>query len=89
MMTEILTFKKLVVLNPTKAQGLNAISGRLLKENSDRLAGPICDIFDYSYRNGRLPSVWKEADVVPVPKQRPISLTSIISKIAEEHVVES
>ena len=52
-----------------------------------------------SYREGRLPSSWKEADVVPVPKQRPvqdinkhlrpISLTPILSKIAEEYVVDT
>ena len=46
----------------------------------------------------RLPSSWKEADIVPVPKQkpvndinkylRPISLTPVLSKVAEEYVVE-
>ena len=50
-----------------------------------------------SFREGRLPLSWKEADIVPVPKQRPIqdinkhlrpiSLTPILSKIAEDYVV--
>ena len=71
----------------------------MLKETADLLAGPIADILNSSYREGRLPPSWKEADVVPVPKQkpvqdinkhlRPISLTPILSKIAEEYVVES
>ncbi|XP_068671127.1 uncharacterized protein [Montipora foliosa] len=54
---------------------------------------------DPSYQERQLPSAWKEANVIPVPKQRPIkdvnkhlrpiSLTPIISKIAEEHIVET
>ena len=68
LITEMSTFKKLAVLNPTKAHGPNAILRWLLKENADLLAGPICDILNYFYREGRLPSVWKEADIVPVPK---------------------
>ena len=70
-----------------------------MKENADLLAEPIADILNSSYREGRLPSSWKEADVVPVPKQRPvqdvnkhlrpISLTPILSKIAEEYVVDT
>ena len=45
-----------------------------------------------------LPSAWKSADVIPIPKQKavrdinkdliPISLTPIVSKLAEEVVVE-
>ena len=68
LITEMSTFKKLAVLNPTKAHGPDAILRWLLKENADLLAGPICDILNYFYREGRLPSVWKEADIVPVPK---------------------
>ena len=92
-------FRKLAARNPTKVQGPNAIPEWLLRENADLLAGPICDILNYSYREGRLPSVWKEADVVPVLKQRPIkdtnkhlrpiSLAPKIPKIAGEHVVET
>ena len=69
------------------------------KENADLLTIPICDIINCSYQEGQLPSAWKEANVIPVPKQRPIkdvnkhhrpiSLTPIISKIAAEHIVET
>lgn len=67
LITEMSTFKKLAVLNPTKAHGPDAILRWLLKENADLLAGPICDILNDFYHEGRLPSVWKEADIVPVP----------------------
>ena len=92
-------FRKLMKLNRSKAHGPDGIPGWVLKENADLLAVPIADILDSSYREGRLPPSWKEADVVPVPKQRPvqdinkhlrhISLTPILSKIAEEYVVDT
>ena len=56
------------------------------------------EILNSSYRENRLPSSWKMADVSPLPKQkpvldvskhlRPISLTPIISKLVEEFVVD-
>ena len=52
-----------------------------------------------SYREGKLQIQWKEPNLIPVPKQkpvkginnylRPISLTPILSKIAKEYVVDS
>ena len=86
-------------LNESKAHGPDNIPAWLLNENADILAEPITQIINTSFREGRLPSSWKRADVVPVPKQkpvedinkhlRPISLTPIISKIAEEYIVNA
>ena len=94
--SELSVLRKLSALNPTKAQGPDGIPGWLLKENAALLAGPVTEIINTSYRECRLPPSWKEA--VPIPKQkpikdvnkhlRPISLTPIISKIAEDHVVQ-
>ena len=91
-------YKKISSLNPTKAQGPDGIPAWLLRENADILAAPVMDILNCSYQEGRLPPSWKEADIVPVPKEkpvkdvnkhlRPISLTSVLSKVAEEFVVE-
>ena len=67
-----LVYKKLVKLNRSKAHGPDDIPGWLLKENADLLAAPIADILNSSYREGRLPPSWKEADIVLVPKQRPV-----------------
>ena len=90
-------FRQLSSINPAKAQGPDGIAGWLLKENADLLAPSIMDIMNVSLREGRLPLSWKEADIVPVPKQRPIqdinkhlrpiSLTPILSKIAEDYIV--
>ena len=40
----------------------------LLKENADLITRPISDILNCSYREGHLPTSWKEADIVPIPK---------------------
>jgi hypothetical protein len=44
----------------------------VLEENADVLASAVSDILNCSYREGKLPTPWKEAIVVPVPKQRPV-----------------
>ena len=89
---------KLANLNPQKAQGPDSIPAWLLKENADLFAYPVMDILNCSYYSGCLPSSWKEANIVPIPKQklifevnkhlRPISLTPIVSNLAEDFVVE-
>ena len=91
--------KKLSKLNPCKANGPDNMPGWFLKEHADILPGPVSDILNYSYRDGRLPSSWKHADVVPVPKQKPVhevnkhlrptSLTPILSKISEDYMVDT
>ena len=69
-----------------------------VSEDADILSEPITDIINCSYKEQSLPTSWKEADVAPILKQRPvrntekqlrsISLTPINSKIAEEFIVE-
>ena len=59
---------------------------------------PVTRILNFSYKEQRLPCVWKLADVSPLPKKkpvkeikkdlRPISLTPCMSKIAEGYVVD-
>ena len=61
-----------------------------------RPLGPTHHVYT-SFREGWLALSWKEADIVPGPKQRPIqdvnkrlrhiSLTPILSKIAEDYFV--
>ena len=84
-------------LNVHKATGPDKISARVLKELSDVLATTLKSIFDYSLNTSAVPKIWKEANVTPLFKKgdrsqpnnyRPISLTSIISKIFE-HILSS
>ena len=68
------------------------------KEYAELLAVPVTGILNSSYKEQRLPCVWKFANVSPRPKKkpvkeikkdlRPISLMPCMSKIAEGYVVD-
>jgi hypothetical protein len=97
--TEFSVLKMLSTLNARKATGPDGIPAWVLKENADILASSVADIINSSYKEAHLPESWKKADITPIPKQkpvrdvnkhlRPISLTAIVSKVAEEFVVEN
>ena len=86
--------RALDVLNPRKARGPDRTPSWLLKGYCDLVAYPITEILNASYAEQRLPTIWKMADVTPLPKKkpvvdiqkelRPISLTPCISKVAED-----
>ena len=80
--------RKLSQINVHKAPGPGGLPNWLLRDLSAHLAGPVCAIYNASVREGFVPSRWKEANVVPVPKVhppraieadlRPISLTATL-----------
>ena len=79
-------------INSSKAMGPDGIHGKMLKNCSKGLAGPLSKLFQICYYNCKLPSDWKSAHVVPVHKKgsktdvenyRPISLTSLVVKTLE------
>ena len=85
----------LIHLNKHKAPGPDGLTNWILKEYAQLLAQT--NILNSSYREQKLPSTWKHADIIPLPmaKQvsdpknelRLISLTPTLSKIAEDFVV--
>ena len=87
----------LLGLNPRKAEGPDGINNWLLRDYADFLTSPVCDILNASFAEQRLPRSWKDADVTPLIKVkpvttiakhiRPISLTPALSKLAEDFVV--
>ena len=89
--------RALEVLNPRKACGPDRTPSWLLKEYCDLVAYPITEILNASYAEQHLPTIWEMADVIPLPKKkpvvdiqkelRPISLTPCTCKVAEEFVV--
>ena len=95
--TEEVVYTRLSRLNPVKAGGPDGIPNWVLREYAEFLAYPISVILSAFFKEQRLPSIWKLADVTPLPKQkpvkeikkdlRPISLTPCISKLAEDFVV--
>lgn len=88
--------RKLEHIDVYKSSGPDNVPNWFLRDFSIWLAEPICAIFNASVRTGIVPSSWKKANVVPIPKVnpplkieydlRPISLTPTISKLLESIV---
>ena len=84
-------------LNPCKSGGPDNIPSWVFKEYATILSLPVMKIINSSYTENKLLPIWKKANIIPVPKVtpahdinqhlRPISLTPLLSKVAEEFVV--
>lgn len=91
-------YNKLSRINTHKAPGPDGLPNWFLKEFAFTLSDPICSIFNTSVQQGIVPTLWKSANVVPIPKVkparsiqndlRPISLTPTLSKLLESFVGE-
>ena len=82
-------------LNPHKAECPDHIPTRFLKEFAAQLSSARTLIFQASLQRGEVPDYWKQANVAPIfikgehnttSNYRPISLTSVCSKILE-HII--
>ncbi|XP_064875935.1 LON peptidase N-terminal domain and RING finger protein 1-like isoform X1 [Oncorhynchus nerka] len=76
-------------------QHLDGIPSRALRACADQLAGVFMDIFNQSLYQSAVPTCFKRATIVPVPKKakvtelndyRPVALTSVIMKCFERLV---
>ena len=79
-------------LKTGKAAGPDTINNRLLIELAQPLASPLYDLFNFSLFSGKVPDIWKQANVTPIQQKndptdvsnyRPISLLSTIGKVIE------
>ena len=89
--------KQLDKLNTNKAPGPDGITAKILNLTSKEISPILKLIFQHSLDNGQVPSDWKEANITPIFKKgsrndtknyRPVSLTSITSKVME-HIMTS
>lgn len=78
------------------ATGLDGIPAWFLKIGAPFLAGPIAEMINQSLSTGVVPIQWKTAYILPVAKiaaplhpsdYRPISITSVLSRITERIIV--
>ena len=78
------------------ALGPDNISPFFLKRMPQSMVEMLLRLFNYSWKHAVLPSSWKQADVVLIPKKdgdpsdatsfRPISLTSLVVKVMERMI---
>ena len=87
--TETSVTRKLRQISASKASGPDNLPNWLLKEYADILTPAVVDILNTSYQECKVPSAWKLADVLLVPKGpivedfnkdlRPLFMTSTLS----------
>lgn len=79
------------------APGYDMLPSWLFRSCSYELASPIAHIYNCSIHSGSVPNPWRTALVTPVPKIphpvslsdfRPISVTPILSRVAEKFIVK-
>ena len=84
--------KLLEELNTKKAMGPDEINSWVLNECREGLEEPLWEIINSSLKEGKVPREWKRANIVPIYKggnkmeplnYRPVSLTSVVSKLCE------
>lgn len=95
---EKLVAEKLSKMNTSKSQGPDELNPKLLFELRNELCKPLTILFNVSIQTGVIPQDWRDASVSPLHKKgsknksenyRPVSLTSIISKLLETIVKDS
>ena len=85
--------KLLMSTKINKAPGPDGIPNWVLRDLAGLIAKPVAAIFNSSVREGYVPSLWKSANITPIPKVnppksiqsdlRPISLTPVLAKHLE------
>ena len=59
-------YKALRKLNPSKSPGPDQLHPRILNELSQELSYPLYKLFNKSLKDGKVPSAWKLAEVIPI-----------------------
>ena len=84
-------------LSNNSAPGPDGYTPYFLKNILAHVAAPLCKVYNESLIEGKVPSDWKIAHIVPIYKKgdaqlasnyRPVSLTSVICKILERIIRE-
>ena len=65
--------KKLKNLNTSIAPGPDDIGNWILRKYTKVLTLPITHLLNASYKEQKLPRAWKQADITPIPKEKPVS----------------
>ena len=60
----------------------------MLKEHANSLAAPLTSIFNCSLRERMLPTVWKSANIIPLPKTKPLMSVKTAAKVYESIIMK-
>ncbi|KFO59751.1 RNA-directed DNA polymerase from mobile element jockey, partial [Corvus brachyrhynchos] len=83
-------------LDAHKPTGPDGIHPRVMRELAEELAKPLSTIYHQSWLTGEVPDDWKLANVMSIHKKgwkehlgnyRPVSLTSVPSKVMEQIIL--
>ena len=94
--THVEVCSKLLKVKSFKAHGPDSIPSWIIREYAIELAEPMAKIFNQSLSSSKVPTLWKDADLTPVPKiqavtceneLQSIALTASLSKVLEDFVV--
>jgi len=95
--TEDMILDELGKLDTSKAPGPDNINNKLLKYARFELCEVITHLFNLSIQQSFIPTQWKTANIIPIPKIsnpeqpgdfRPIALTSALCKVFERIIVK-
>jgi hypothetical protein len=92
--SKVFVEKQLKSLNRNKSTGLDELPPGMIKDCAAEISKPLAFIINLSITSGEVPSIWKEAKIIPIHKSgnnkpenyRPISILPIFSKIVERAV---
>ena len=97
LISEMDVFYMLDRLKPT-VMGLDAVPAWFLQLGAPAFAAPLATLLNQSFSTSVVPRQWKYAAITPVPKitkptqcsdLRPISVTSVLSRLTERYIVRT